>query len=667
MEPLLGSTPCEDRLAFTDPPRLHVKNTFIEVDGDSDDSLDLGDSWMRASTEPAKVFSVRPSPGVPELAGVQEPKYVYPKKAPAADAAAREAPNPAAAWLPAGANGGQLKEEWLRILESDPELAPVFESVKKGGLEAASLLFQNESLMQKISRKVDELKLPKTQQMQPVARDGSVDLSGIMHALAGMEEHVVQRVTVSAIRNMPCSVTLADPALEDCPLIGCSEGFEALTGYSAKEVVGQNCRFLSRGLIVEPGVRRELREAVCLGRDFVGVLPNTRKNGEPFSNLLRLTTTFVRRKRYIIGIQADVTNIDIDLSNSVHMEELKGVARRIFSCNVDAWVQMQARQFSIRQPIPYSDILKADSPQQFQEAQGQFVVLTLGADGGRLQAEREDNLKKVPSNGSSPVPGVSEQSTAASVTRGDLSEESADGSRPAETGGPLRSIGSAGHPDKCNNECIFYFFRDGCRAGEDCRFCHEFHRRKNMKKNRRILRRLCGEAPGAAPSPEGAVAAEAEATAEEEAAEGRLEEKATVGAVRYWYGEEHAAGQGKNLTLVTGQCVHLPAHVQVDAEKQQGLQDCLNFSVWPALPPGLEWDTKTGLISGTPEKAQPPAVHTFTASIAATGPGGIDLGQVHLASCQFSLGVVDLRQFALSWGDLEASGTSLTLKLKASP
>ncbi|CAL1130380.1 unnamed protein product [Cladocopium goreaui] len=55
---------------------------------------------------------------------------------------------------------------------------------------------------------------------------------------------------------------------------------------------------------------------------------------------------------------------------------------------------------------------------------------------------------------------------------------------------PMKSKGSAGHPDTCK-ECTFYFFSTtGCIKGADCLFCHEFHPRKNGKKNRCIMRAL---------------------------------------------------------------------------------------------------------------------------------------------------------------------------------
>jgi PAS fold. len=38
-------------------------------------------------------------------------------------------------------------------------------------------------------------------------------------------------------------VTLADPDLEDSPIIYANKAFERLTGYSQEDIIGHNCRF----------------------------------------------------------------------------------------------------------------------------------------------------------------------------------------------------------------------------------------------------------------------------------------------------------------------------------------------------------------------------------------------------------------------------------------
>ena len=103
-------------------------------------------------------------------------------------------------------------------------------------------------------------------------------------------------------------VTISNPALPDNPLIYVNEGFERLTGYSAAEVIGRNCRFL-QGPDTHPDAMEEIRAALRNDRPCTVQILNYRKDGTPFWN--RLSITPVRdsegRVTHHIGIQSDVT------------------------------------------------------------------------------------------------------------------------------------------------------------------------------------------------------------------------------------------------------------------------------------------------------------------------------------------------------------------------
>mmetsp|Transcript_31837 Transcript_31837/g.59868 ORF Transcript_31837/g.59868 Transcript_31837/m.59868 type:complete len:265 (-) Transcript_31837:271-1065(-) len=55
------------------------------------------------------------------------------------------------------ANGDTPVKDKVKSLESDPELAPIFEEIKKNGMEAAMKFYQDEELMLKISQKMGGL------------------------------------------------------------------------------------------------------------------------------------------------------------------------------------------------------------------------------------------------------------------------------------------------------------------------------------------------------------------------------------------------------------------------------------------------------------------------------------------------------------------------------
>jgi len=48
----------------------------------------------------------------------------------------------------------------------------------------------------------------------------------------------------AAFSEIECGVTIADPNLEDTPLIYANAAFERMTGYPRAELLGRNCRFL---------------------------------------------------------------------------------------------------------------------------------------------------------------------------------------------------------------------------------------------------------------------------------------------------------------------------------------------------------------------------------------------------------------------------------------
>jgi sigma-B regulation protein RsbU (phosphoserine phosphatase) len=103
-------------------------------------------------------------------------------------------------------------------------------------------------------------------------------------------------------------ITIADARLPDRPLIYVNEGFERLTGYTAAEVLGKNCKFL-QGRDSDQDTVGSIREALEKGIESTVEILNRRKDGTPFWN--RLSITPVRADSgeltHFIGVQSDVT------------------------------------------------------------------------------------------------------------------------------------------------------------------------------------------------------------------------------------------------------------------------------------------------------------------------------------------------------------------------
>ncbi len=106
----------------------------------------------------------------------------------------------------------------------------------------------------------------------------------------------------------PQGVVITDPTLPDSPIVYVSPGFERLTGYTAAEAVGKNCRFL-QGKGTDPAEIVRLRQTIRDERVYEGVLLNYRKDGTTFWNELRITPVLDSNGRLVnfVGIQTDVT------------------------------------------------------------------------------------------------------------------------------------------------------------------------------------------------------------------------------------------------------------------------------------------------------------------------------------------------------------------------
>lgn len=83
------------------------------------------------------------------------------------------------------------------------------------------------------------------------------------------------------------SVVITNPALPDNPMIFISDEFEKQTGYSPKEALGRNCRFL-QGPETNPGAVNAIRRALESESEITIDILNYKKDGTKFWNRLRI-------------------------------------------------------------------------------------------------------------------------------------------------------------------------------------------------------------------------------------------------------------------------------------------------------------------------------------------------------------------------------------------
>ena len=89
------------------------------------------------------------------------------------------------------------------------------------------------------------------------------------------------RVLERAVEATRTGVLITDPSRPDNPIVYVNPAFERITGYSADEVLGRNCRFL-QGHDRDQPAPEEARAAIRKGRDCRVSVRNYRKDGALF-------------------------------------------------------------------------------------------------------------------------------------------------------------------------------------------------------------------------------------------------------------------------------------------------------------------------------------------------------------------------------------------------
>ncbi|KAK7257749.1 hypothetical protein RIF29_31961 [Crotalaria pallida] len=114
------------------------------------------------------------------------------------------------------------------------------------------------------------------------------------------------RDALSAFGNSTFVVT--DARKEGKEIMYASEGFFKMTGYTSKEVIGRNCRFL-QGADTDQKEVAKIREALQTGTSYCGRLLNYKKDGTPFWNLLTIAPIKDDHGKLLkfIGMQVEVS------------------------------------------------------------------------------------------------------------------------------------------------------------------------------------------------------------------------------------------------------------------------------------------------------------------------------------------------------------------------
>ncbi len=109
------------------------------------------------------------------------------------------------------------------------------------------------------------------------------------------------------IATSPIAAVISDPRRPDNPIVECNDAFVALTGYSADEIIGQNCRFLT-GPGTETELSEQLRSAIRERRPVLVEILNYKKDGTSFRNAVLVAPIFGSdgSLEYFLGSQMEV-------------------------------------------------------------------------------------------------------------------------------------------------------------------------------------------------------------------------------------------------------------------------------------------------------------------------------------------------------------------------
>lgn len=128
-------------------------------------------------------------------------------------------------------------------------------------------------------------------------------------------------MSVSAmIGSSPIAAVVSNPRLPDNPIIECNDAFVSLTGYTAEEIIGHNCRFLS-GAGTEPWLTEMLRNGIRRRQPVMVEILNYKKDGTPFRNAVMVAPIFDANGEleYFLGSQVEIAE-DVARANDDRRE-----------------------------------------------------------------------------------------------------------------------------------------------------------------------------------------------------------------------------------------------------------------------------------------------------------------------------------------------------------
>ncbi|CAA7032362.1 unnamed protein product [Microthlaspi erraticum] len=192
---------------------------------------------------------------------------------------------------PHDGNGKGSSSKWMEFQDS----AKIAERTAEWGLSAVKPDAGEDGISFKVSSEVDRSKMSRRSSEESTSSE------------SGAFPRVSQELK-TALATLQQTFVVSDATQPHCPIVYASSGFFTMTGYSSKEIVGRNCRFL-QGPETDQKEVAKIRDCVKNGKSYCGRLLNYKKDGTPFWNLLTITPIKDDQGNTIkfIGMQVEVS------------------------------------------------------------------------------------------------------------------------------------------------------------------------------------------------------------------------------------------------------------------------------------------------------------------------------------------------------------------------
>ncbi len=145
-------------------------------------------------------------------------------------------------------------------------------------------------------------------------------------------------VLASTVASVTSGIVICDAVAPDQPIVFVNAAFTRITGHTAAEAMGRNCRFL-QGRDTDRDTVERMRRAITAGRAVTATIRNYRKDGKTFWNEVHISPMRDENGRLIrfVGILQDVTNrirTEENLRDAKNQAEVASRAKSEFVASV---------------------------------------------------------------------------------------------------------------------------------------------------------------------------------------------------------------------------------------------------------------------------------------------------------------------------------------------